>query len=266
MSSKRLFRRRRWLRGALVLAAVACFGLPASADAFYMGQRTLHIGMRGTDVSALQGYLDAAGYSIGSGGYYGPYTAMRVRQFEKDHRQRINGVFERYQAASVRAAATVKATYGGLSATRTPTAPVVTPLVAGERARLLSNGLAAAPASAPASVKGVIAAANQIAKTPYKWGGGHPSFRDTGYDCSGSTAYAMHGGRLTPGTAPFFGYSRYGLPGAGHWITLIMNSGHIYMVVAGLRFDTSGLSTSGSRWQTAMRPTTGWIVRHPPGL
>jgi len=38
------------------------------------------------------------------------------------------------------------------------------------------------------------------------------------------------------------------------------------MVVAGLRFDTSGRSTKGTRWQADMRPTSGYAIRHPRGL
>ena len=31
----------------------------------------------------------------------------------------------------------------------------------------------------------------------------------------------------------------YGKPGPGKWITLYANGGHVYMDVAGIRFDTS---------------------------
>ena len=64
------------------------------------------------------------------------------------------------------------------------------------RATLTPDGLAVAPANAPAAVKAVIAAGNKIAFKPYIYGGGHGSFNAAGYDCSGSVSYALHGGHL----------------------------------------------------------------------
>jgi hypothetical protein len=136
----------------------------------------------------------------------------------------------------------------------------------GETARLLADGTAQAPASAPEAVKRVIAAGNQIAKLPYRYGGGHALLNDTGYDCSGSVSFALRGGGLFEGAAPSSGFYRYGESGPGRWITVYANGGHMYMVVAGLRFDTSGARQTGSRWQVQPRPATGYIVRHPPGL
>jgi hypothetical protein len=143
-----------------------------------------------------------------------------------------------------------------------------TPLstTSGETARLLADGTAQAPRSAPEAVKRVIAAGNQIAKLPYRYGGGHALLNDTGYDCSGSVSFALRGGGLFDGAAPSSGFYRYGESGPGRWITVYAHGGHMYMVVAGLRFDTSGARQTGSRWQTAPRPATGYIVRHPPGL
>ena len=136
----------------------------------------------------------------------------------------------------------------------------------GETARLLADGTAQAPASAPEAVKRVIAAGNQIAKLPYRYGGGHALLNDTGYDCSGSVSFALRGGGLFEGAAPSSGFYRYGESGPGRWITVYANGGHMYMVVAGLRFDTSGARQTGSRWQVEPRPATGYIVRHPQGL
>ena len=112
----------------------------------------------------------------------------------------------------------------------------------------------------------VIAAANRIATTPYRYGGGHGSFQDSAYDCSGSVSYALHGGGLLRSPLTSGGFESYGRPGPGKHITIYANSGHMYMVVNGRRFDTSARSITGSRWTNEMRSTAGYVVRHPPGL
>jgi hypothetical protein len=139
-------------------------------------------------------------------------------------------------------------------------------LETGPRARVLPDGTAVAPDNAPEVVKRVILAANEIAKFPYKWGGGHGAWRDTGYDCSGSVSFALAGAGLLdrPLTSGLF--MNYGAPGPGRWITIYANSGHIFMFVAGLRFDTSGQGRAGTRWQPETRSTAGFAVRHIPGL
>jgi cell wall-associated NlpC family hydrolase len=139
-------------------------------------------------------------------------------------------------------------------------------LPTGPRARVLRDGTAMAPDNAPDVVKRVIMAANEIAKFPYKWGGGHGAWRDNGYDCSGSVSFALAGAGLLgrPLTSGLF--MNYGAPGQGHWITIFASPGHIFMYVAGLRFDTSGQGRAGTRWQTDERPTAGFAVRHIPGL
>jgi cell wall-associated NlpC family hydrolase len=136
----------------------------------------------------------------------------------------------------------------------------------GPRARVLPDGTAVAPENAPEVVKRVILAANSIAKFPYKWGGGHGAWRDNGYDCSGSVSFALAGAGLLdrPLTSGLF--ADWGAPGPGEWITIYANSGHVFMTVAGLRFDTSGRGRAGTRWQDAPRPTGGFAVVHPPGL
>jgi cell wall-associated NlpC family hydrolase len=128
-------------------------------------------------------------------------------------------------------------------------------------ATLLADGTAAAPAGAPAAVAAVIAAGNRIAALPYRWGGGHARWDDSGYDCSGSVGYALHGGGLLDVTMTSGDLMSYGEPGPGTWITIYANRDHVYMVVAGLRFDTSGAAPS--RWQLAPRSAEGYAVRHP---
>jgi len=139
-------------------------------------------------------------------------------------------------------------------------------LQTGPRARVLRDGTAIAPDNAPDVVKRVIMAGNEIAKFPYKWGGGHGAWRDNGYDCSGSVSFALAGAGLLgrPLTSGLF--MNYGAPGQGHWITIFASPGHIFMYVAGLRFDTSGQGRAGTRWQEDSRSTAGFAVRHIPGL
>ena len=115
-------------------------------------------------------------------------------------------------------------------------------------------------------VQRVIAAGNRIAHKPYKYGGGHGTFRDSGYDCSGSVSYALHGGGLLGRPRDSSGFMSYGRPGRGKHITIYANPGHVYMVVNGRRFDTSARSSSGSRWTGQARSTAGYTVRHPAGL
>ena len=115
-------------------------------------------------------------------------------------------------------------------------------------------------------VQRVIAAANRIATKPYKYGGGHGSFTDSGYDCSGSVSYALHGGGLLSAPLDSGEFMSYGAPGAGRHITIYANPGHVYMTIDGRRFDTSARSETGSRWSGTTRGTAGYVVRHPPGL
>jgi hypothetical protein len=129
-----------------------------------------------------------------------------------------------------------------------------------------ADGLAVAPAGAPPQVAALIAAGNQIAQLPYKYGGGHSDFDDTAYDCSGSVSFALHGAGLLDATLDSTGLSRWGAGGKGAWITIYANKTHTYLIVAGLRFDTSGQKKAGTRWQAAARSSRGFKVRHPAGL
>jgi cell wall-associated NlpC family hydrolase len=139
-------------------------------------------------------------------------------------------------------------------------------LPTGKRARVLPDGTAVAPENAPDVVKRVILAGNEIAKFPYKWGGGHGAWRDNGYDCSGSVSFALAGAGLLDSPLTSGGFLNYGRPGPGRWITIYTNHGHVFMVVAGLRFDTSGQGRAGTRWQEESVSTSGYAVRHIPGL
>jgi len=120
--------------------------------------------------------------------------------------------------------------------------------------------------SLPRTVRRVIAAGNRIARAPYRYGGGHASFRDSGYDCSGSVSYALHGGGLLGRPLDSSSFMSWGSRGRGRWITIYAKPGHMYMVVRGRRYDTSGRGATGSRWQWTRRSTAGYTVRHPAGL
>ena len=139
-------------------------------------------------------------------------------------------------------------------------------VVAGEDGTVNDDGFAVPPSSAPKVVKEVVAAGNEIAKTPYKWGGGHPRWDDTGYDCSGSVSFSLHAAGLLDSPLVSGEFARWGDRGRGRWITIYANAEHVYMVVAGMRFDTSARSRTGSRWTIEQRPSDGFAVTHPAGL
>ena len=108
-----------------------------------------------------------------------------------------------------------------------------------------------------------IRAANRISSKPYVWGGGHGTWWDRGYDCSGAVSYALHGGGLLGRSMDSGALAGWGAGGAGRWITVYANGGHAYVVIAGLRFDTSG--APGPRWHEDLRSPAGFTARHPAG-
>ncbi len=132
---------------------------------------------------------------------------------------------------------------------------------------ILVNGRASAPKGAPLVVKRAITAANRIHGMPYKWGGGHAQLNDWGYDCSGATSYVLRNAGLIQGQMPSRGFLRYGHRGHGDWITVCARKGHVFLLIAGLRFDTQGTyRQDGPRWRPYPRSTRGYILRHPEGL
>jgi peptidoglycan hydrolase CwlO-like protein len=128
------------------------------------------------------------------------------------------------------------------------------------------GGTAQAPPGAPSAVSLVIAAGNAIAGLPYLYGGGHAGFKDTAYDCSGSVSYALAAAGLVSAPMASGPFMSWGDPGPGKWITVYANYGHAYMYVAGWRFDTTALSSGGTRWTREARSNAGFVARHPPGL
>src|SRR5919109_1536530 len=204
----------------VALAAVLSLTITADAAAAGYATRTLQVGSSGSDVRALQRYLDRAGYDTIADGAFGPATRRSVMSFESAEQRRVNGRASRAEQRMVRARASAAV----------PDEPETAPT---EKAYLSSSGLAVAPDSAPDEVKAIIEAGNAIATKPYKYGGGH---------------------------------ARWGERGRGSWVTIRTNPSHAYMIVAGLRFDTSARSRTGNRWSEQMRSASGFVARHPSGL
>jgi cell wall-associated NlpC family hydrolase len=248
----------RTLAIALVAGAVVLPVAQADAARRAFGTRTLHVGMRGTDVRVLQDFLTKWGVRTTVDGMFGRGTASRVRTWERATQRRVDGRMSRADSAELRRAVEAGETRNGVQGGQ-----VATPT---EKATIGADGLAVAPASAPEPVKAMIEAGNRIATKPYKYGGGHGQWEDTGYDCSGSMSYVMHAAGLLDEALDSTGFESYGESGEGQWVTIYANSGHSYMLIAGLRFDTSGRADDGSRWHVSMRSSSGYVVRHPPGL
>ncbi len=213
----------------------------------HFGYRVLRKGMKGADVRVLQHRLSRAGFRTPIAGRYSRRTRRNVRRFQRRYGLKVDGVIGRRDVRT-------------LSRVGAPGADVGPP----GGAHLRGDGTAIAPIDAPATVRAVIAAGNRIAKTPYVWGGGHGGWSAGGYDCSGSVSYALHGGGLLSTPLVSGDLMRWGYAGHGRWITVYAHGTHTWMVVAGLRYDTSGASPS--RWQRGMRSSYGFAIRHPAGL
>lgn len=252
----------------VVSVVAAALAAPGSALAF--ADRPLGEGDRGKDVRTVQRLLGRLlGEPIAADGAYGPRTAAAVRRFEVANGLRADGRLTVAEQRALRAAARRVAAErrlaatGGVDASAALAAPVEDAGQTGV-ATLNPDGTATPPPDAPPAVVAIIEAANEIATTPYKYGGGHAKLVDTGYDCSGSVSYALRGAGLMEGALPSGAFETWGRPGPGRWVTIYTHKTHMFMVVAGLRFDTSGARPS--RWQATPRGTDGFVVRHPDGL
>jgi peptidoglycan hydrolase-like protein with peptidoglycan-binding domain len=242
---------------------------PAVADARF-GDETLRIGDRGRDVKIAQKYLTRAGIRTTADGVYGRGTARKVKRFERGADLRVDG---RLSPADARTLKTVaqrgsegggddrdEGANGGAGADEAPANN-------GATVQISPDGkTATAPANAPEQVKQAVAAANRITDKPYKYGGGHGDFEDSGYDCSGAVSYALHGADLLDQPLDSSGLAQWGESGAGEWITVYGKSSHAYIVIGGARFDTSGEGEEGPRWRHEEASTSGYAVRHPEGL
>jgi peptidoglycan hydrolase-like protein with peptidoglycan-binding domain len=193
---------------------------------------------RGTSVRLLQGRLGVA-----ADGVFGPGTARAVRSFQRAHGLTADGVVG-------------PATWSALG-------------VAGRHPVLKRGHLrggATRLGGPPLAVIRAIAAGDRIAALPYRYGGGHRSFHDSGYDCSGSVSYVLHATGRLGRPLDSSELMSWGSPGRGRWITVYANAGHAFMIINGRRYDTTGRWDTGSRWQRVHRSSAGYVARHPPGL
>jgi Putative peptidoglycan binding domain len=212
---------------------------PATWAALKRARGTTSRSGRSGGRASVHGLQRALG--IASDGVFGPGTLRAVKHFQRSHGLTADGVVG-------------PATWSALGH------PGVTKVLKRRRGATRSSG-----GGLPITVRRVIAAASRIAHKPYRYGGGHGSFSDSAYDCSGSVSYALHGGGLLSRPMDSSELMSYGAPGPGRYITIYAHGGHAYMVVHGRRFDTTG-QNGGSRWQWQSRSTSGYTVRHPPGL
>jgi peptidoglycan hydrolase-like protein with peptidoglycan-binding domain len=189
----------------------------------------------GSGVAALQRAL-----GIGADGEFGPATEAAVKRFQRSNGLTADGVVGPATRAALGLGDGPVLRRGG-----------------GERG---NRG------GADGKIAAMIAAGNRIASTPYVYGGGHGSFESSGYDCSGSVSYVLHAAGLLDSPLASGGFMNWGEPGPGKRVTIYANPGHAYMVIDGRRFDTSGMSSSGSRWQPNDRSSAGYVAVHPPGL
>jgi peptidoglycan hydrolase-like protein with peptidoglycan-binding domain len=276
---------------SLAIVLVLLLAVPALTQA-----RVLRRGMHGPNVLKVQQRLH-----LPADGIFGPATKRAVKRFQKSHGLFADGVVGPATWSALRARTRKKSGRAGTVITlqralHIPADGIFGPGTAKavkrfqRRHGLVADGIVGpatwsalghpgrtktlrqtmfrhSASGLPLVVDRVIRAADRIATKPYRYGGGHKHFpRDSGYDCSGSVSYALHGGGLLAYPLPSGAFKRWGAPGPGRYITIYANRDHMYMVVAGRRFDTSGQTERGTRWSNEMRSSAGFHVRHPPGL
>jgi lysozyme family protein/predicted heme/steroid binding protein len=192
-------------------------------------------GSRGSAVRLLQRRLGIAAYGV-----FGPGTKRALKRFQRAHGLSADGVAG-------------PATWSALG-------------LRGHHPLLRRGRGGHAGSGAFGVIARGIAAANRIARYPYRYGGGHRSFHDSGYDCSGSVSYVLHAMGALRSPLDSSALMGYGAPGPGRYVTVYANPGHAYMTINGRRFDTSAQWQGGSRWSIYDRSSSGYVARHPPGL
>jgi peptidoglycan hydrolase-like protein with peptidoglycan-binding domain len=283
--------RRGWARAAIAACAVAALLFAPSAEA--ASSKPLKRGSHGARVAQVQRWLGLTPDRI-----FGPATRRAVIRFQRRHGLVADGIVGPATWRALRRAGARRSS--GSGGRRSAVVLVQRELgitadgifgpatEAAVKRFQRRRGLAADGIVGPATwsalghsgrstilkrrsprgnvVARVIRAANRIQSKPYKYGGGHARWNDTGYDCSGSVSYALHGGGLLSSPLTSGGFMRWGAPGTGRRITIYASPSHVYMVVDGRRFDTTGRNETGTRWQASDRSSAGYVVRHPPGL
>ena len=253
---------------ATIAVGAALLATPGFSAEAAFGDRVLREGSSGRHVRVLQRWLTLTGFATRVDGEFGRRTKIALRRYERANDMRVDGVLSRIQARGLRRRATAAHAAASAGAPeRAADHAAAAGFAPGDTAVLGPDGRTAlAPAAAPAQVHKAIEAANRIVDKPYRYGGGHGSFEDSAYDCSGTVSYALHGAGLLGAPRDSSGLTRFGRAGAGKWITVYGNSGHAYVVIAGLRLDTSGSGGKGPRWRPEPRSSSGYVVRHPAGL
>jgi peptidoglycan hydrolase CwlO-like protein len=189
---------------------------------------------------------------------------------------RTQALQQKYAAAQAAAAAAARAAAAAAAAAQAKATQQAQQQVAAQSTEQVNQqasgsaintaGSVTAPAGAPPAVQEMIAAGDRIATLPYIWGGGHASFVSAGYDCSGSVSYVLNAAGLLSAPEVSGDFESYGDPGPGQWATIYANAGHVWMEIAGWRFDTVALAETGSRWSQGGGEYAGFVVRHPVGL
>jgi peptidoglycan hydrolase-like protein with peptidoglycan-binding domain len=279
--------------GIATLAVAALLLVPAAADA-----KPLKRGSEGARVAKVQSWL-----GIASDGIFGPGTKRAVKRFQRGHGLVADGIVGPATWGALKRSRARKASTGG-GGKRSAVVLLQRELgisadgifgpgtEAAVKSFQRSHGLVADGIVGPATwnalghagrstilkrrgsggggggdvVARIVRAANRIQSKPYKYGGGHGRWNDSGYDCSGSVSYALHGAGLLSSALTSGGFMRWGDPGRGRRVTIYASPSHVYMVIDGRRFDTTGRNETGSRWQASDRSSAGYVVRHPPGL
>ncbi len=196
-------------------------------------------GTSGDGVARLQSALH-----LTADGNFGPETEAAVKRLQARHGLTVDGVVGPATWSLI-----------GISGGQTLKPP-----------RSALGGSSSTAGGGSSVVSRVIAAGDEIATRPYVFGGGHGSFQSTGYDCSGSVSYALHGGGLLSSPEDSSALESYGEAGPGKYITIYANSEHAWMVVDGKRFDTIAQQETGTRWSSSMMSTAGYVARHPDGM